>query len=200
MNKTLIKNSREQFDHWLDGGDLYVDKGNSGTWTKLTESTWSSSFDRLDIVQDDKFFKYRVAVCEGESIEVQNVDGNWVPKRTTFKPTRRYRIKPIIKKDDWVRHTNNKLYKVDYYDVEAKLYHLKENSDTVLSQHLTLWEPRVGDYCWAWRNNPQLINTLPTLIKISVVTFDNKVYSIEHDAVWDHVVPFRGKLPTRKGM
>lgn len=96
MNKKLIKDNKEAFDHWLNGGKLLAKHDNKGWINYYGEDIWTHSAETL-IVIDDEYSMFRKALIEGENIEVlqQNTE-RWVNIDTIIKSIKPelYRIKP----------------------------------------------------------------------------------------------------------
>ena len=107
MNKELIKKYKDEFNYWLDGGDVVLGFRDLFTnkirWYPSIKNPFSieSTSSELLVVIKDKFFNYRKAFIEGKIVEFKHPNVNYhdwelVTKDHIFQsivPGRKYRIK-----------------------------------------------------------------------------------------------------------
>ena len=70
MNKELIKNNKEAFDHWLNGGKLLIRNNDENIWINMTEANWNMNCETVSIIINDEFSELRKALCDGKTIDV----------------------------------------------------------------------------------------------------------------------------------
>ena len=70
MNKKLIKNNKEAFDYWLNGGKLLIRDNNEDIWINITEVHWDMNHETVSIIINDEFSELRKALCDGKTIDV----------------------------------------------------------------------------------------------------------------------------------
>ena len=166
MNKELIKKYKKEFDHWLNGGEIYV-MFNNGSH-KLVDSISDFNKDVKYIILKDCYFPYRKAEAEGKTIQYNahvhpECSGIW--KKYTLndfhlKPNQ-YRIKPKdpeFKVGDWVRFRDIICQIKIVYNQENDLngsYGLYINKGIrVIRPHLIeLWQPKEGEWCKFYNEN-----------------------------------------------
>lgn len=76
INKELIKKYKNEFDHWLDGGDIVVIFTNYG-WVNGLSFNWGSNDLDCDIkyiIINDEYAEFRKALAEGKTVQYY-VDG-----------------------------------------------------------------------------------------------------------------------------
>ena len=105
MDKNVIKENKEAFDYWLNGGKIWERfTGNFLNW-KISEPRWNAGL--YLYVQDDEYAEFRKAQADGKTLEVWVTDGwceNERPMNFT-EPIKYYRIKPDEPKysrEDWL--------------------------------------------------------------------------------------------------
>ncbi len=144
MNKQLIIDNPECFQHWLSGGTIWykIDIWYIGSPEDLSIFDSGRTDTITAVVIDDEYTKFRKALADGDIVQVQTLDGNWMDKSTDFKPTLTYRIKPKpqFSAGDWV-----------VCDMSGKPYKLQEEfNEEFANSSCTLWNPTVAEYCWFW--------------------------------------------------
>lgn len=103
MNKQLILDNKECFDHWLNGGKLLYKHRDAENWKAVTEQhRWGES--ELLYVIDDEYSIYRRALAEGKTIHISsdikrsyylNGVSGYLTTECDFKlPIDAYQIKP----------------------------------------------------------------------------------------------------------
>jgi len=198
MNKQLILDNKECFDHWLAGGKTRYSVGPIGCWNPV-DNLWSTRTPASDflIVIDDKYVEFRKALAEGKTIQLLSLDEDeWLDdSRTDFGyPVNQYRIKPdefIFSLGDWVRVDGRPLIIDGDPDRPAgcSLYFANIACKREL---IELWEPKPGEWCWFWDEEGQK----PTLNKLEVLSRSNPRYITRCDLEWVYCEPFIGTLPT----
>jgi hypothetical protein len=222
MNKQLILNNKEAFDHWLDGGKvlckyagIYPD---SNGWRRFVD-IWTTS-DKYLVIIDDEYVEFRKAVAEGKTIQSQvqySTNGCSYPSpceelkesrwetdtSSTFRgEVRLYRIKPEepqFKVGDWVR------------DKQTGAIHLhKEHcrvTKDVQDKYWELWKPQPDEWCWFLGDDYSDVPVFAKLIKIESIFNRPITYMIQNPnsckttygwtptVSMDSCEPFIGELP-----
>ena len=70
MNKKLIKDNKEAFDYWLNGGKLLIRNNDENIWINMTEVHWDMNHETVSIIINDEFSELRKALCDGKTIDV----------------------------------------------------------------------------------------------------------------------------------
>lgn len=149
MNKELIKKYKDEFDHWLNGGELLgrriVADPNDGEesytiWYKVDSvDSWrmsnllSKQQNNLQLIINDEYVEFRKAEAEGKTIQHFNTvytPHKWTDviydKHITFSDNIAYRIKPEepkFKIGDWIRFTKtNKISKISRIVSDTELF------------------------------------------------------------------------------
>ena len=149
MNKELIKKYKDEFDHWLNGGELLgrrmVADPNDGEesytiWYKVDSvDSWmmsnllSKQQNNLQLIINDEYVEFRKALAEGKIIQQFNTTytpHTWTnviyDKDIKFSNNIAYRVKPEepkFKIGDWVRLLKtNKIYKVSRVISNTELF------------------------------------------------------------------------------
>ena len=134
MNKETIKKFKNEFEWWLDYGQIWQKNPGNGNW--FGTSRPSFRFDFLYAIPDE-FVEERKAFAEGKEIEF-NADGFWEDTKgmPSWIPGTKYRIKPetwylnIPERGRlcWVSDVDNVLEKVDIIMSYAKTPHFNYRS------------------------------------------------------------------------
>lgn len=212
MNKELIIKYKAEFDHWLNGGKLFI-KMSTGWEPVPSDYVWHLT-DKLYVINDE-YVELRKALAEGKIIQLNEAEKfsdqnrGWVDlsctslgSSTNLFPVEYYRIKPEepkFKVGDWVRDGKN-----IYQFIEPSSIHSYESS----LQRCELWQPKPGEFCWFW-NEPSDIPILaklisieyflekPTEYKIKTPSYISEtVYSCMTYMYFKNCEPFIGQLPT----
>lgn len=70
MNKKLIKDNKEAFDYWLNGGKLLIRNNDENIWINMTEVHWDMNHETVSIIINDEFSELRKALCYEKTIDV----------------------------------------------------------------------------------------------------------------------------------
>ena len=114
MNKELVKNNKEAFDHWLNGGELLIRNNDEDIWINMTEANWDMNYKTVSIIINDEFSELRKALCDGKTVQAYykfNDTWNDIIKPEFKDNVSNYRIKPEehkFKIGDFVRHRHSK--------------------------------------------------------------------------------------------
>ena len=215
MNKELIKKYKKEFDHWLNGGEIYV-MFNNGSH-RLVDSISDFNKDVKYIILKDCYFPYRKALAEGKTIQQYNTihtPHKWtdvIYKNTIkFSDNISYRIKPEepkFKVGDWVTSEMEKPFRIlNNNHLNALLLRINDKDKDI--PDLELWQPKENEWCWFWWDDGDMLT--PALAKFKGTTKDsnnNTIYLCEsmfQDYIddgdltiqFDSCEPFFGKLPT----
>lgn len=216
MDKELIKKYKQEFEHWLTGGELLFMPEDKQTWfdTLRSEIDWSI---KGTYVINDTYVQLRIALTKGKTIQVygcieQNISNpsldiyGWKDFKS-FKPhslfsydVENYRIKPEepkFKVGDWVRSEEYGVIQLTPKNVDS----YNKYTDTHIKGsgvYAELWQPKAGDWCWFWDSD----NFPPKLRQFKRLLISNKhQYESFQTFTYIHCEPFLGKLPTTlKGM
>ena len=110
MNKELIKKYRDEFNHWLNGGEIAVKYRGAGIYVgnpgNLVAFNWSNPENIESIVIKDKYVEFRKSIVQGKQVQVY-VDDVWVDIDSSSYdfnnlPLDQVRVKPDIKVGDWI--------------------------------------------------------------------------------------------------
>ena len=199
MNKKLIKDNKEAFDHWLNGGKLLAKHDNKGWINYYGEDIWTHSAETL-IVIDDEYSMFRKALIEGKNIEVlqQNTE-RWVNINTIIKSIKPelYRIKPEepkFKVGDWVIH--NGKYKRVTKAVDGYIDSLDNEVAVIMKEEsLELWEPEDEKYFW-YKNDLVRFHETQANLGLLLESARGCSYYPAEKNFEDYCEPFIGKLPS----
>lgn len=154
MNKDLIKKYKPEFDHWLNGGKLLYNCGQS--WIEcLKVFRWDNDVrNDLQFIINDEYVEFRKALVEGKTLQLNEAEKFGDPKRgwvdlsctdlghsRVLFPVEFYRIKPEepqFKVGDFVRDIiSGKISQVKNEDIVNGVY-----------SQVIKWEPQAGELCW----------------------------------------------------
>ena len=196
MNKQIILDSKECFNHWLKGGQLlYTYPTIVGWQTCKSDHPWVNSLNTYVI--NDKYVELRKALAEGKTVEqivdkkqsYETGDTYWGELEDFDSPIHEYRIKPDkpkFKVGDWVVDTHDKtIHRITNYELMDVMitnhsdYYHRDCFDSLFE----LWKPQPGE--WVIITNI-ICKDSAVLIKYidSTITSGN-----------DFLVPFIGTLP-----
>ena len=194
MNKTLIRQYKAEFDHWLDGGKLQA-KFVYDQWEEAPKDVFSYSTVNFILVINDEYVEFRKALAEGKTIQYY-VDSfvGWQDVKSLNQPCKdpnSFRIKPDVPKfkvGDWVKRIKTghitQVSRIgcemdDAINVDGKTDGFLEEQ---ASTKFTLWQPKPDEWCIVYdlKKDPY-----PKTIKVR--KWDNK-------CKWKPL-PFTGKLP-----
>jgi len=161
MNKQLIIDNKQAFDHWLNGRQIWYKKDQWYIADITAPAFWDNADMSIKIVINDEYVKFRKALAEGKEVQLKNVYGydsnvkkdKWmkVDKIYTHIPLQYYRIAPkdIFKIGDWIVSPTGKITQLIADDIPKQLE----------TKGFNLWQPKSGEYHWFWSgfNTPQLL-------------------------------------------
>jgi len=143
MNKELVKKYKNEFDHWLNGGELLFYFRFDDTWLRVSDVyKWSTKLDDLLLIINDKYVEERKAQALGKQLQVSYDGGiSWFDKSTRkiqWNNRQLVRVKPEkskFKVGDWVSVApkNKKIHNVfsvikyteDLEDLNECNYHIE---------------------------------------------------------------------------
>ena len=216
MNKQLIKMYFEEFNQWLNGGNVqvYYKKDDEPKWLTDEECIEYEGHDNFNhimqnslepedvlIIIDDEYIEFRKAFAEGKTVQEQDYfSKEWRDMKTDdfhcashMRYEGVYRIKPEVPKfkvGDWVVHNGvaKRVTKV----VDGLIDSLDNQVAVIMKdESLELWEPKEGDFCWFWNKS----NIYP-----KIATFTNKSLGMYYADIsndgFDFCEPCLGRLPS----
>jgi len=181
MNRELINKYKDEFDYWLNGGNLLLlwsdISDNVRCWVRedsvCTNNLWTQNLDDIkSVIINDKYVEFRKALVGGKTIQTSHhftgeprseyYDCNFLSiiNETEVDLVEAedliFRIKPDepeFKVGDWVtcEMGGTKPYKIIN---ETILKYCTNGS----RKNVKLWEPQKGEWCWFYEleNNPIL--------------------------------------------
>jgi hypothetical protein len=206
MNKELIKKYREEFEYWLNGGDLEIKFLNDtkARW-KVVEKTanalWDFEPNEVQYVIKDSYVEFRKALAEGKTIEWNRkweftVPEEWVEitediTRYVIDVLRIKPEEPHFKVGDWVNEKGSETPRCldkEYIEIINK---------TNTWEDFTKWQPKQGEWCWFYddkKDNP-FTSPLEEIFSIGDTIYQSK-YTNKGKYMWNYCEPFIGQLPT----
>jgi hypothetical protein len=162
MNKELIKKYKEEFNHWLDGGQILYYEAATSKWSYNVNdsSIWNilGSIDNVKIIIYDEYVEFRKAQVDGKIVEYE-VTGRGESAFFTHKPGEKfnrgykYRIKPDepeLKIGDWIRFglCDDTICQIIRFDADG--FPVIGDMSRVAGRidDAELWVPKVGEWCW----------------------------------------------------
>ena len=102
MNKELIKNNKEAFEYWLNGGSIILAIKNSDESVLYddlgTKVEWGCNWENPKYLQNDEYIEFRKALYEGKTVQYLDkydwVDCKSKEPLSSFASALKYRIKP----------------------------------------------------------------------------------------------------------
>ena len=198
MNKELIKKYKDEFDHWLNGGNILV-KMSTGWSPVIADYNWHLN-DRPYIINDD-YVEFRKAGAEEKQLQVSYNGGKtWFDKsyrKISWSKSQLVRIKPErhkFKKGDWVIH--NGVAKRVTKAVDGYIDSLDNEVAVIMKEEsLELQEPEDGKYFWYKNDLVRFHETQANLGLLLESARGCSYYQAEKNFE-DYCEPFIGKLPT----
>ena len=147
MNKELIKDNKEAFDHWLNGGELLIRNNDEDIWINMTEVHWDMNYKTVSIIINDEFSELRKALCNGKTIQIYYEFSNtWsdIIKPEFKDNVSNYRIKPEepkFKTGDFVKTPTSIAIIIEH---NGKLF----ASNNYELQDCTKWTPSHKELCY----------------------------------------------------
>ncbi len=216
MNKKVIKDNKEAFDHWLNGGKVISKYTLIPTWSNCqSEDIWripDKNISKVLIVIDDEYVEFRKALAEGKTLQYNF--GNFGTNKKDFPDSwkdldlsigiladracpENYRVKPEeprFKVGDWVIH--NGVAKRVTKAVDGYIDSLDNEVAVIMKEEsLELWEPEDEKYFW-YKND--LVKFHETQINLGLLLESARgcsYYPAEKNFE-DYCEPFIGKLPS----
>ena len=162
MNKKLIKDNKEAFDYWLNGGELLIRNNDENIWINMTEVHWDMNHETVSIIINDEYSHLRKALCDGKTIQIWEVIEQHVSDSSkdiygwkdfkSFKPhspfggeIHNYRIKPKeseFKVGDFVRNESISLVK------QYSLSDLEYDKTATNINNWIKWKPSHKELCY----------------------------------------------------
>ena len=162
MNKKLIKDNKEAFDYWLNGGELLIRNNDENIWINMTEVHWNMNYKTVSIIINDEYSHLRKALCDGKIIQIWEVIEQHVSDSSkdiygwkdfkSFKPNspfggeiHNYRIKPKeseFKVGDFVRNESISLVK------QYSLSDLEYDKTATNINNWIKWKPSHKELCY----------------------------------------------------
>lgn len=154
MHKQTIKKYKQEFEHWLNGGDVLIME-TFGGWSKKTSENWNF---RGPYVINDEYVEFRKALAVGSTIQIMvtsEKENYWrdLTNPQFNEPKEKYRIKPNcteeIKIGDWAILYFPSLENKNENDCCVKVKGIKDNdfySDYQCRQRISEDENNSGDF------------------------------------------------------
>ena len=206
MNKELIKNYKNEFEHWINGGKILSKHTLVSTWSDCqSEDIWripDKDISKVLIVIDDEYSVYRKALAEGKTIQYRNLNisafKDWQNlENLKFNPNFEHRIKPEeskFKKGDWVIH--NGVVKRVTKAVDGYIDSLDNEVAVIMKEEsLELWEPEDEKYFW-YKNDLVKIHETQANLGLLLESARGCSYYPAEKNFEDYCEPFIGKLPS----
>lgn len=216
MNKELILKYKNEFDHWLNGGEILTYNNHHGIWHRLhPDNKWDftkdlqedEEYNSYGYVINDEYVEFRKALAEGKTIQIAGLNpiahphahkNTWEDMQGTVfnKAIELYRIKPEepkFKIGDWIRQGD---YVIKVYRIDSDYYYAKGNGCIAIDK-AEKWEPRRGQLCWFWAPAEKLLPKLGKFLQMDVhnqyyASFGSGDYSCESHLYCE---PFMVALP-----
>ena len=217
MNKELIKTYFEEFNHWLNGGNVqvYYKKDDEPKWLTDEECIEYEGHDNFShimqnslepedvlIAIDDSYSIYRKAIAKGKAVEYLDFKNEWRDLRENCRKLEgvclsRLRVKPErhkFKTGDWVIH--NGVVKRVTKAVDGYIDSLDNEVAVIMKEEsLELWEPEDGKYFW-YKNDLVRFHETQTNLGLLLESARGCSYYPAEKNFEDFCEPFIGNLPT----
>ena len=225
MNKELIKTYFEEFNHWLNGGNIlvYYKRGAVPRWWSDKESIGYYGVDNFSniiknslspsdvlVVIDDSYSIYRKALAEGKIIQLDEAakfsDPNrgWIDlscksfdSSTHLFPVNYYRIKPEEHKFKKGDWViHNGEYKQVTKAVDGYIDSLDNKVAVIMKEEsLELWKPKDKEYFW-YKNDLVKFHETQANLGLLLESARGCSYYPAEKNFEDYCEPFIGKLPS----
>ena len=217
MNKELIKTYFEEFNHWLNGGNVqvYYKKDNEPKWLTDEECIEYEGHDNFShimqnslepedvlIIIDDEYIEFRKAIAKGKAVEYLDFKNEWRDLRENCGKLEgvclsRLRVKPErhkFKTGDWVIH--NGVVKQVTKAVDGYIDSLDNQVAVIMKEEsLELWEPEDGKYFW-YKNDLVKFHETQANLGLLLESARGCSYYPAEKNFEDYCEPFIGKLPS----
>lgn len=205
FNRKVIKEYREVFDHWLQGGKVWVKYDSRGSeWQISDRPEWVTNHFYVRAGLFEHLYK---AIAEGHMIQYKTENCDWLDYTNQFGHVvhmfseggvYQYRIKPKedkFKVGDWIKHrptgSVSFITKIDGH----KIYNHEDIYGDI--GHIDKWEPEEGEWCWFWQNGHKPFPILAKFVRMyNSYTYQCSVQALTGNAIYDNCEPFIGVLPT----
>lgn len=204
MNKELIKKYKNEFNHWLNGGEILTYDNHHCIWHILhPDSKWDftkdlqedEEYNSYGYVINDDFVEFRKALAEGKTIQFNNA-GIWKDIKFIVigkdETPSNYRIKPELpfKAGDWITVSGPAGKFVEQISgINEDTYTLSKTNICYKSQ-AKLWTPEPGEWCWFWDEH------YTTAILAKFENISNGLFVEHHGNIFEYCEPFIGELPS----
>ncbi len=217
MNKELIKTYFEEFNHWLNGGNVqvYYKKDDEPKWLTDEECIEYEGHDNFShiiqnslepedvlIIIDDEYIEFREAIAKGKAVEYLDFKNEWRDLRENCRKLEgvclsRLRVKPEepkFKVGDWVIH--NGKYKQVTKAVDGYIDSLDNEVAVIMKEEsLELWEPEDGKYFW-YKNDLVRFHEIQANLGLLLESARGCSYYPAEKNFEDYCEPYFGKLPS----
>lgn len=217
MNKELIKTYFEEFNHWLNGGNVqvYYKKDDEPKWLTDEECIEYEGHDNFShimqnslepedvlIIIDDSHSIYRKALAKGKAVEYLDFKNEWRDLRENCRKLEgvclsRLRVKPErhkFKVGDWVIH--NGVAKRVTKAVDGYIDSLDNEVAVIMKEEsLELWEPEDEKYFW-YKNDLVRFHETQTNLGLLLESARGCSYYPAEKNFEDYCEPYLGRLPT----
>ncbi len=224
MNKQLILNNPECFQHWLSGGELQYFHSSREEWT-IVKSTnldteciwnWNGVFgvaQASTMVINDEYVEFRKALIEGITVQTDiGATGTWVDcDKSQYHladgftaDLHHYRIKPnepTFEIGDWITNHSRLVGRVT--NVAADFIHFTDTSGTTDRSLYLLDDKQFHNDVNLWQPQPNELcifwdddADIYQIAKYGLTDYNSKSQIIYNSITFDNVAPYQGKLPT----
>jgi hypothetical protein len=162
-NKKLAKKYKNEFDHWLNDGEILFYSENE--WSKLkSDCILAFNWDYPELIDaiviNDEYVEFRKALAEGKIIQYKNDSGGWsnITDPWFVDPVENYRIKPEepkFKVGDFVYYFEDCSAQVksigEIKEINPKGMCISNSwlgNKSMLWDSIEKWEPQPGEWCW----------------------------------------------------
>ena len=216
MNKELIKKYKNEFEHWLNGGNVqaFYKKDNEPKWITDEECIEYEGYDNFThilqnslepedvlIIIDDEYIKFRGALANDKIVEYLDFRDEWRDLKENCVlieaiPLKDLRIKPEhkFKVGNWVIH--NGVAKRVTKAVDGYIDSLDNEVAVIMKEEsLELWEPEDEKYFW-YKNDLVRFHETQANLGLLLESARGCSYYPAEKNFEDYCEPFIGKLPS----
>jgi hypothetical protein len=200
MNKQLILNNIEAFNHWLNGGKVLCSQYHEPSKLDWEDMCWSFNDSDMPVIINDEYVEFRKALAEGKTVQckdhIDEGDGWYEPEQINaghFDKTCTYRIKPEepqFTAGDWVR-IGDKITKVSKIKGDAVYM---EDGKWQNKNCFELWQPQPDEWCWFY-NEGQKSSRLAQFNHIAYGEDREGQYKDMQGNYFTSCEPFIGEVP-----
>lgn len=208
MNKELIKTYFEEFNHWLNGGNVqvYYKKDNEPKWLTDEECIEYEGHDNFSHIMQNSLEPEDVLIAIDIVQKQDYFNKQWIDMKTDdfhrASDTQYqgvYRIKPEehkFKVGDWVIH--NGVTKRVTKAVDGYIDSLDNEVAVIMKEEsLELWEPEDGKYFW-YKNDLVRFHETQTNLGLLLKSARGCSYYPAEKNFEDYCEPFIGSIPIGK--